>query len=352
MLLFAKGTPRSDSMMPSRFDQGFSAIRMDEVVDEVFAELKSTFLTLPKGDAFTDFSTFDTGYEYLKRATQDFRAFTPDVITAAVFERPICLLVLRTILGFTPPEWAYETSVRTQTSVSQGAARSIDKSVRLGPLIPRKDRDGVSDTRIKAMITAAVEIVSEGIGDFDRDTILHRLDKIDTSDGTRSIQPVADLGVPYSMLLYERFLGRPFAGYRDAVSDLVGEVVENAIETVLSQAGVSFRKTKRAERVLGFDQAPDFIIPNEINPAVIIEAKLSEDDGTARDKVARVQNLRRIRDDEDKSYEIIACIAGRGFKVRREDMRRLLEATDGKVFTLETMDRLLDATRIRDFVTR
>jgi hypothetical protein len=338
--------------MPLRFDPDFSAARIDEAIDEVFAELKSTFLTLPKGEAFTNFETFDAGYEHLKRATGDFRNLSVEAITKAVFERPICLIVLRTILGFTPPEWAYETSARTGTRVDQGAARSIDKAVRAAPLVPRQDRGGTTDTRIRAMVAAAVEILTDGVGETDRDAIVHRLDKIDTAEGTRSIQPVADLGVPYSMLLYERLLGRPFAGHRDAVSDLVGEVVENAIETELSQAGVSFRKTKRAERVLGFDQAPDFIIPNEVNPAVIIEAKLSEDDGTARDKVARVQNLRRIRDNEEKSYEIVACIAGRGFKVRREDMRRLLEATDGKVFTLETIDRLLDSTRIRDFVTR
>ena len=93
------------------------------------------------------------------------------------------------------------------------------------------------------------------------------------------------------MLLYERFLGRPFATHRDAVSDLVGEVVESAVEAVLAKGRVSNRKTKRIERITGFDQAPDFIVPNEFNPALIIEAKLTEDDGTARDKVARVQNL-------------------------------------------------------------
>lgn len=240
---------------------------------------------MPKGEAFTDFATFDAGYEHLKRATGDFRNFTAEVITKAVFEKPICFVVLRAILGFTPPEWAYETSVRTPIRVDQGAARAMDKALRSAPLVPRQDRGGVTDARIKAMVVAAVRILAEGVGDVD-------------------------------------------------------------------QAGVSYRKTKRAERVLGFDQAPDFIIPNEANPAVIIEAKLSEDDGTARDKVTRVQHLRTLRDRERKNYEIVACIAGRGFKVRREDMRRLLEATDGKVFTLETIDRLLDATRIRDFVTR
>ncbi len=114
---------------------------------------------------------------------------------------------------------------------------------------------------------------------------------------------------------------------------------------------MSNRKTKRAERITGFDQVPDFIVPNEFNSALIIEAKLTEDDGTARDTVARVKNLRSLRDREGKSYAIIACIAGRGFKVRREDMRPLLQATDGKVFTLETVDRLLVCARVREFVT-
>ncbi len=54
---------------------------------------------------------------------------------------------------------------------------------------------------------------------------------------------------------------------------------------------VTCRKTKRAEKIAGFDQGADFIIPREFNPQVVIEAKLTEDDGTARDKVTPVQHL-------------------------------------------------------------
>jgi hypothetical protein len=144
------------------------------------------------------------------------------------------------------------------------------------------------------------------------------------------------------MVLYERFLGRPFAGHRDSVSELVGDVVEAAVEAVLADDKISFRKTRRAERVEGFDQAPDFIIPSEFNPKIVIEAKLTEDDGTARDKVTRVQHLgalsmSRKLPHEAPHFQVIACIAGRGFKVRREDMKKLLIATRGKVFTLETI---------------
>ena len=81
------------------------------------------------------------------------------------------------------------------------------------------------------------------------------------------------------------------------MSELVGEVVEAAVKDVLTDGKVSFRETKRAERITGFDQAPDFIIPDEFNPVALIEAKLTEDDGTARDKVARVQRLRTLRDE-------------------------------------------------------
>jgi hypothetical protein len=183
---------------------------------------------------------------------------------------------------------------------------------------------------------------------------IYRLDKADTKNGLASLQPLADLGVPYAMLLYERFLGRPFAGHRDSVSELVGDVLEAAIEAQLTAARISFRKTRRAERVSGFDQAPDFIIPDEFNPAVVIEAKITEDDGTARDKITRVQHLHslslrdRARTDAPR-FEVVACIAGRGFGVRREDMKKLLLATRGKVFTLQNVPRLIDYTRLRQF---
>ena len=51
-------------------------------------------------------------------------------------------------------------------------------------------------------------------------------------------------------------------------------------------------------------------------------------------------------------YEVIACIAGRGFGVRREDMKKMLTATRGKVFTLRNLDRLIDCTNLKDYKTK
>jgi hypothetical protein len=55
---------------------------------------------------------------------------------------------------------------------------------------------------------------------------------------------------------------------------------------------------------------------------------------------------------DSPKYEVIACIAGRGFGVRREDMKKLLLATRGKVFTLKTLDQLVTHTRLNEFKTK
>lgn len=278
-----------------------------------------------------------------------------DVVTSAAINAPVVLLVLRCMLGFTPPEWAEYATRHTGVQIPQGAARSLDRTIRMNPERSLVGRGTVTKERVDALITAACHLLRSGVPSVPRDS-LHRSDKADTRHGLTSLRSIADLGAPYSVLLYERFLGRPFAAHRDSVSELVGNLVESAIEDVLARSGISYRKTGRAERLPDFDQTPDFIVPNEFNPQIVIEAKLTEDDGTARDKVTRVQHLASLstRDGSrhEPAFEVVACIAGRGFGVRREDMRKLLLATHGKVFTLQNMKQLVDYTRLREFRTQ
>lgn len=343
--------------MPSPFEVSYPEIEADieTYVDEVFATLKSGFMTLPKGDGFIDYPVFEGGYEALKKVTKGFSDLDPETVVMLAFQTPITLIVLRAMLGFTPSEWAEAATENTNVAVTQGAARSIDRNVRLSPTKPLRPT-GVTGERVQALVHSACKLLTDGAQEIDA-ALIHRLNKADTASGLASIGPLADMGVPYSMLLYERYLGRPFAGHRDSVSELVGDLVETAIEKLLTRHGISFRKTKRAERIAGFEQAPDFIIPDEFNPQVIIEAKLAEDDGTARDKVTRVQHLHTmsVRDrtpEEGPRYEVIACIAGRGFKQRRQDMKKLLEATQGKVFTLQTIPEMVQHSRLREYITK
>ena len=98
--------------MPLRFEANYkdAALSFDPLVDEVFAELKSSFLEMPRGEGFVDYATFERGYQSLKKATDAFAKVTVETVEAAVAEAPIAFVVFRAILGFTPPEWAYVTT--------------------------------------------------------------------------------------------------------------------------------------------------------------------------------------------------------------------------------------------------
>lgn len=204
------------------------------------------------------------------------------------------------------------------------------------------------------MLDAACELLRIGAREVG-DQMIHRLDKADTRGGLASLVPASKLGVPYAMLLYERLLGRPFASHRDSISELVGDYMESPVEDILSKAGIAYRKTKRAERLEGFEQAPDFIVPDEFSPRIVIEAKITEDDGTARDKVTRIQHLATLSrnriDAGEPGFQVIACIDGRGFGIRREDMKKIIRVTQGKVFTLATLNKLVECSELQKFVT-
>ena len=48
--------------------------------------------------------------------------------------------------------------------------------------------------------------------------------------------------------------------------------------------------------ITGFDQAPDFIIPDELNPVALIEAKLTEDDGRPATRSRVCSGSRTLRE--------------------------------------------------------
>lgn len=324
---------------------------LDEYVTAIFGTLESEFLALPRGEGFVDYPTFAEAYEVLKRTTHGFTDVTRESLLNAVRFSPLSLVVIRTILGFTPPEWAYVANQRSAEGISQGWVRGLDRVVRKEPTKPLGGQR-LASPKLEALLGTAADLLTTPPL-LKKVDLIHRLDKADTRQGLLSLQNTAQLGVPYAMLLYERLLGRPFAGHRDSVSELVGDGLEELIETTLTRAGITFRKTKRAEKIPGFDQAPDFIIPDEFAPRVIIEAKITEDDGTARDKVSRILRLVSMAEERkrqgDVTFEVVACLAGRGFGVRREDMRQLLVATRGKVFTPNTMHYLVECTQLAAF---
>ncbi|NQU76681.1 MAG: hypothetical protein HQ546_10250, partial [Planctomycetes bacterium] len=190
-------------------------------VDSVFSCLESEFMLLPKGPGFVEYPVFENGYEALRQATQDFADLSPEKVLNVVLDVPISFVVLRSILGFTPPEWAYVTAQRTNADVTQNSTRALDRKIRLAPLAKLKPSKLVL-ARIQALVATSCELLCQG-ATLEDPSKIHRLDKADTRSGAQGVQNLARMGAPYAMLLYERSMGRPFAGHRDSVSDLIGD---------------------------------------------------------------------------------------------------------------------------------
>jgi hypothetical protein len=100
-------------------------------------------------------------------------------------------------------EWAYIATQRTGVNVPQGAARTLDRNVRVDPL-NSINLGSVSHARIKALVETACLLLTQGAPPVAADKI-HRLDKADTKGGLSAIQSAARLGIPYPILLSSRF---------------------------------------------------------------------------------------------------------------------------------------------------
>jgi hypothetical protein len=333
--------------------------RYQERAECILETLQSYFVDMPRGDSFLEGPDFRDSFERFREATSNGDDLSSATILAAIAGDSRVWVVLRAVAGLTPPEAAalsMEAAVDNgeQLSITSEVARRLDARCRRGePVLidnsftvtkaARTDSDA-----LVAMATYLPPLIARGPGEVGRGRV-HRFDKIDTRNGLESIrQALVSGGEMYPELLYERILGRPFATHRDAVSDLVGDALEYQIMGVLATHGIKARRIGRREKVDTFEQAPDIIAPyaeSVADVAVAIEAKMAEDDGTARDKVARVKTLREHEDKRasrgEKRRQVVAVLDGRGFGVRAPDLRRLLDACDGHVYTAAELEALV-----------
>lgn len=197
------------------------AANLDHYVDAFISGLQSFFMLMPKGKGFVEFPRFRQAYEALRDETTSFQDLSTESVLAVVEQEPLALVVLRTMLGFSPPEFAYMAGVVTGVEIDQSSARRLDKRARIGqPLLIRTTAK--TRQQVVALVRTAVELIGQGVT-ASTEGVIHRLDKADTRDGLKSIKRLSEAGVPYEVLLYERFLGRPFATHRDSVSEQVVE---------------------------------------------------------------------------------------------------------------------------------
>lgn len=319
---------------------------IDSMIQSVRDSVQPIFLTLPRGSGFVEREQFEEAYDILAEKTDEFEDWNFESVWSAYQEDKLVFVVLRTILAVTPPEWEDLTTEARDVDISQGAARRIDGEIRRGE---GKSRQQGTKDMIRALMETAVEKIEEPVPDT-ADDVIHRFDLIDRQEGIESVRRAHEQGIYYN-LLRERYLGRPFASHVDSVSDERGDLMEDAVKDVLEDAGVPYEE----DLDTGDDaQKADIYIPTRRDPAVKIEAKIANDGGTMRDKAARVSNLARQAREKGSggewAFQVVACVDGRGFSERYRESKELIENTQGKVFTFDTLEDLIEYTAIREYV--
>lgn len=314
------------------------------------ANVQPSFHLIPRGDAMTDEASFIAAYSVLDEATRGFTDIRLDVLRGAVLENGAALAPLRMIIGFTHNELA--AAIRQMdpgVPASGNALKQLERrGTPLGETASARRRDLVEKA------CSAVLAVMEGrlltVPKASEEAFHSKLDKRDTRDGWKSVARDAK-GVPYSALLYQRYVGGVWRQVQDAYSEIKGDaLLEVPLKLLLEREEIPHYRAPRgasgaaqtAQR-FGISPGPDFLLP-DTNPTVVIESKIGEDGGTVRDKAARLQSLANIG--RDRGLIVCAVLDGKGWTERLNSLVDVVLATGGRTYTLKTLDKLVAVPEI------
>lgn len=155
--------------------------------------------------------------------------------------------------------------------------------------------------------------------------------------------------MPLPVFLHQRAYGGAFRQLLDATSSSRGDTIETAVEELFSSANVPFIRTGSnnqamiAERFgLTVRPTPDFVIydPRVGALRAMLECKIANDGGTARDKASRFRSL-RAEAQRLGGIPVIAVLGGIGWRRTADALGPVVRDTDGRTFTVATLGALL-----------
>ena len=308
-----------------------------------------SFHLIPRGDSMADESAFTDAYGYLATATAGFTRTDAETLATAIQDNPRSLAPLRMILGLTYSELAVAVRLAgSPFAISATALKNLERSQRRGGLT---ERQRSMATAIAGAVSAVMNRDILQVPDTASSHFHSKLDKRDTIDGWRSVA-ASSSGVPYSALLYQRYAGGVWRQVQDAYSEVKGDaLLEYPLRDLLTHHHVPHHHTRSgatgAEETMaryGVSPGPDFVVPDE-SPTLVIEAKVGEDGGTVRDKAARIRTMAEAA--SARGLTACALIDGKGWSERTAALLDVILATQGRTYTLSTLDHLLELPEIK-----
>jgi hypothetical protein len=302
--------------------------------------LAPDFAYAPKLD-FYELPHFQAAYNSLSRATVGFSDMSVERLTAAIQAEPTILLPLRTITGLLKKEFAWTTKLVAEPLGMRPLSESkVDSMERFGSVTSAGQARIAAET-IDQVMRGTIFGVPPG-------SFKTKQDKPDTADGWASVLEYAANGVPYSVFLHQRHYGGPFRQVIDAASELRGDLIENAVEALFAGHGIQFIRTGSHNQDEITDRfeitvrpTPDFVVHDTAdNLRAMLECKLTNDGGTARDKALRFE---RLRDESVRlgGVPLIAVLGGLGWMRVNDTLGPVIRDCDGRVFSVSNLPEML-----------
>lgn len=289
---------------------------------------------------------FDTVYAAAVAGTDGFTNVSVEALAALLEKNPRTLLVFRTITGLLRNEFALTTEMVVERLDDGSAAikpTTIDGAEkRASRLTPEQAR----------VLARTIDLLMRRQLFADTPPGLHsKQDKFDTRAGWDGVRQLASGGVPYRSFLHQRHYGGSFGQVTNATSGKKGDLLEDAVEALFNTAGIPHIRTgshNQGEIASRFGvtvtPAPDFVVFDVSGTLrAVLECKSTNDGGTARDKATRFRLL-QTEGARLGGVPVVAVLGGTGWARVNDTLGPVLQYTDGRVFTLETLDQLLKVT--------
>lgn len=297
--------------------------------------------------------TFSRIYRFVEEKTGGFRMVDTQIITSVLQEKPCSILIFRLILGYSLDE--IELILQKVAGVSFGKDKLREIEQRCENATASLIRQW-SERAIPVLATFFFKVAHghtfAKLEDIPEANFMRRAKvlRLDPARGWEGVSEMASGGVAFVDLLYQRYVGGTVRQALDMGSALKADILEEPIRLLLTGKRIPFYQTRPRERIQGWEQAPDFLIPSRETPEVVIEAKVAEDGGTARDKASRIERLARMA--KAKDAVCIAVIDGKGFRRINDVLVPILVNCQGRVFSYSNLRDILTLPEIARWMGR
>ena len=312
---------------------------------------------------FYETEHFFPAYDVAARLTEGFTRVSEAELQSVLLQCPRTLLVFRTLLGLTKEEFAHSTLLAGGADEMPALSASQIDTLERSAIDYQRPNTAAALAKATAQAQVAAKTITMAMdGELFGDApagLKSKQRKPDTVDGWNTVRAFAANGVPLRVFLHQRHYGGAFRQVLDATSTKRGDLIEDAVEALFTARGISFIRTgshNQADIARRFEvhvtPAPDFVVfdPADDSLKAMLECKGTNNGGTARDKALRFTRL-KAESVRLGGVPLIAVLGGIGWARINDALGPVLRDTDGRVFTLSTLNSILEVAPFPGLIT-